>query len=367
MEEVKKKRSQVVDVAKGIAILSVVVLHSWYCANGTSYLSRWIGGFQLPLFFFIGGLFFRYDNWKEIIRSRIDSLIKPLLVVACLWLPVGLTFGRHWNERHLNIHLDLFQSGIIYLASFLVGVPVFTETWGLIQMNWGFGPTWFIVHLFGLHLLCLGLAKLVRWDNHQAFKGGAIVVVMLALFFIQTIFLATAFHVDWEGVRTMGAPLHLDLALLTGAFFLAGNLMVDRIRGMRGSVLLTIVSIIIYSALVWALPTDFSMFWRSFVNLPAILIIAAVGIFAGMQSSALFARIPRVSDALAFIGSRSLYILMFHTLIYFLAWTIGEKIRLEKTIAATGAIVFAVVGSLALSEVFLRIPLAAKLMYPKQK
>lgn len=367
MELIQQKRSQVVDVAKGIAILSVIVLHSWFCSNGTSYLSRWIGGFQLPLFFFIGGLFFKYENWGGILRSRIDSLLKPLFVVAFLWAPVGLTFGRHWNQRHLGVSLDLASSAIVYISAFLVGVPVFTQTWGLIQMHWGFGPTWFVVHLFGLHLFCVLLAKIVRWDNHKFVKSVVVVAGMLIVFYFQITLIPKIFHLSWSGMQTMGLPLHLDLVFLTGAFFLLGNLMADQVKNMKGSLLWAMVLTLFYSLMVRFFSTDFSLFWRSFANFPAILLIAGVGIWLGMQWSAILARIPGIARPLAFIGSRSLYILMFHTLFYFLTWSICEKIRIEKWIATCLAILVGGLGSLFVSEILYRIPLVARFMYPYRK
>ena len=65
-----RKRIEYVDVAKGIAILSVIVGHTFSAYDPGSLLNRFIYSFHMPLFFILSGFFlpatgFQDGVWKK--------------------------------------------------------------------------------------------------------------------------------------------------------------------------------------------------------------------------------------------------------------------------------------------------------------
>jgi len=56
---IKKSRLAMIDIAKGLGILLIVLGHNRIFAAGESSLANLLGSFRLPFFFFISGAPFR--------------------------------------------------------------------------------------------------------------------------------------------------------------------------------------------------------------------------------------------------------------------------------------------------------------------
>jgi len=67
MEEKVKKRILYFDIAKGIAILAVIIGH---LGGLPDILGRFIFSFHMPLFFLISGYFMKPMSMKGIFRKR---------------------------------------------------------------------------------------------------------------------------------------------------------------------------------------------------------------------------------------------------------------------------------------------------------
>jgi fucose 4-O-acetylase-like acetyltransferase len=119
----KKERSQLVDIAKGIAIVLVVLGHSVQYGSGTEFLInknyfdnllyRFIYSFHMPLFMMISGFFFSYtvnkNSLKELLFSRITKLVIPIFI----WN--GLFYLAHFGY---NLHnATLLEEIALYLES----------------------------------------------------------------------------------------------------------------------------------------------------------------------------------------------------------------------------------------------------------
>ncbi|WP_342042977.1 acyltransferase family protein [Bacillus sp. OTU2372] len=84
-----RNRIEYLDIAKGIAILLVVLGHT--CQIST--IGIWIYSFHLPLFFFISGCILSLKDsnidMKKSIKNRLKSLLLPYLgfslIIFCLW------------------------------------------------------------------------------------------------------------------------------------------------------------------------------------------------------------------------------------------------------------------------------------------
>ena len=73
-----RKRIEYVDVAKGIAILSVIVGHTFSAYDPGSLLNRFIYSFHMPLFIFLSGLL--QKKWDARHPFRWDKPIYYIMI-----------------------------------------------------------------------------------------------------------------------------------------------------------------------------------------------------------------------------------------------------------------------------------------------
>ena len=85
MEEGRSKRDTVISVAKGIAIILMVIAH----AEAPGWLCKFIFEFHMPLFFITAGYFFsiRYlHDEATFVKKRIKGLYWPFVKWALFFL-----------------------------------------------------------------------------------------------------------------------------------------------------------------------------------------------------------------------------------------------------------------------------------------
>ncbi|MBR5302134.1 MAG: acyltransferase family protein [Clostridia bacterium] len=100
----KKTRLYEVDMAKGFAMLLVLIGH---CTYSDRELVGWLYSFHMPLFFALSGFTFhpeKYKSLREVIDAKFRQLIIPyFLFNTILWvLSLLLLDGLHLQYRHLN-------------------------------------------------------------------------------------------------------------------------------------------------------------------------------------------------------------------------------------------------------------------------
>lgn len=79
MESTTKPRYAFIDLAKGICIILVVILH--ICGGtGIPKLDVALSSFRMPLYFILSGIFFsRYSCFAEFIVKKVNRLLIPFL------------------------------------------------------------------------------------------------------------------------------------------------------------------------------------------------------------------------------------------------------------------------------------------------
>lgn len=135
-------RDDVMDTAKGIAIISIVLGHSL----PNSIAKNILYSFHVPLFFFISGYFQNSTDVKKIALKRLRQLSTPYLVtVLCMAvLSTLLNLGNYNIEEHAVNLKDIFISSV-YAAGMDVTSPFF-----VLQI----GAIWFLPALL-LSSVCL--------------------------------------------------------------------------------------------------------------------------------------------------------------------------------------------------------------------
>ena len=142
------KRLDWIDIAKGIAMILVIVGHT---VPNPSPLRHAIFSFHMPVFFFLAGYTFRPKPWRELLSGSVPRLLVPYLVLALAWqMPTFLMSGASLTGGTLVAELEtiLFASG--------VDVPGF----GVAAV----GMAWFLAALFTSRLLFNVLVRL--FDRH---------------------------------------------------------------------------------------------------------------------------------------------------------------------------------------------------------
>lgn len=138
------KRLDWIDIAKGIAMILVIVGHT---VPNPSPLRHAIFSFHMPVFFILAGYTFRPKPWRELLSGSVSRLLVPYVVLALAWqVPTFLMSGVSLTSGTLVAGLKtlVFASG--------VDVPGLGVT--------AVGMAWFLAALFTSRLLFNALVRL---------------------------------------------------------------------------------------------------------------------------------------------------------------------------------------------------------------
>lgn len=130
-----KKRDISIDIAKGIAILLVIVGHS----QGPAILNSFIYSFHMPLFFIVSGYFYRSKGVSESLKNDLKRLVVPYLFASlciCVWMLV-LSFKWSDNSYIKNEMIAAFWgSGMIHTSPLWGSIPFVGAIWFLLALFW---------------------------------------------------------------------------------------------------------------------------------------------------------------------------------------------------------------------------------------
>lgn len=138
------KRLDWIDIAKGIAIILVIVGHT---VPNPSPLRHAIFSFHMPLFFILAGYTFRPKPWRELLSGSVSRLLVPYVVLALAWqVPTFLMSGAPLTSGTLVTWLKtlVFASGVDVPGLGVAAV----------------GMAWFLAALFTSRLLFNVLVRL---------------------------------------------------------------------------------------------------------------------------------------------------------------------------------------------------------------
>ena len=156
------KRIDWVDVAKGIVMILVIVVHAEeHFMPGTLVSTKIpIYTFHMPLFFFMSGYLFSMKNsFKEFLKNKCRRILIPYV---CLGVLLAL-FNAFWSGRN-PFGDPWFQPGVF-----------FGSLWGLLAQKrlW---TLWFIACLFWLNILFYTIVRLTKSEKIRA----AVVAILAA-------------------------------------------------------------------------------------------------------------------------------------------------------------------------------------------
>ena len=118
-----KERVHYIDIAKGIAMILVILGHTKKLVSAN--VVWWLYTFHMPLFFILSGMVFnpdKYKNFKEMFKAKFKSLIIPyvcLCLIAWFWTMIVNKPTNFLNYKTVEKFIGIFvgQRGSTYYFS----------------------------------------------------------------------------------------------------------------------------------------------------------------------------------------------------------------------------------------------------------
>ena len=327
-----RKRLQFVDAVKGIAILAVVLYHLLAPCALKGVVSHLIDIFMIS-FFFYSGYFYRPGkrSFGESMKNRAKSLLVPFFRYSLTFWAIGTIYLVATKE-------ETIKEAFLCLRNFFAGC-----IWNRTIQNWfgweyySLGKRYYYLADFWFLLAMLFASILFFLVVDRVLKSGAVLLLTVLAFFAVT---GICVHFSFS------IPYNIQLAPFWAAFMLLGayagqkdlSVFPPYSKGVSCAISVFLVAAGIVIALLKE-PCS-NVFRGSFGEneiLSMLLCIAAAVPFVwgiGM----LFAQIEKAGvrlNEIAWIGSHSLFLYIFHM---FFAWIIctitGFSIQYEAPVSS---------------------------------
>ena len=199
-----KKRISFIDIAKAIAIFSIVICHAIVHSNHCGKLFTIISFFDVPLFFIISGFLRKKpENKKVFLIKKATRLMLPYIIWSFVFLIPYYIAGKAIGD-------SIGEETSFNLKSSIIAI-----IWGsgkdyALKQN---SPLWFLPALFSTEILfeiLLGIFK----KNNKKIKL-FLAVIMTAISYFST-------------KLTFTLPLGINSALTLGIFYYAGTLIKEK-------------------------------------------------------------------------------------------------------------------------------------------
>ncbi len=284
-----KKRIEFIDIARGLAIIFIVLGHTLVHSENCSIIFKFLYSFHVVLFFVISGYIFRIkenDSYVAFIKNKFIRIMIPYFIWGVLFLIPYILFGQ-------NVSDDLNTTGSFNIKIQLYNILYGVGHNGSLRQN---SSLWFLPALFSMEILYYFFIKIV--DKVQI----KWIVLIPSIFISFITYKYMSFIMPW-GINT---------ALCLGIFFIIGYLL--RVYNFFNSYLKVAIVII-------------PMFIIGFVSFFFNDVVSCIDYYYGnyvlMFLSSLFLSITAISvcylmkynKVLEYIGRNTMGILIFHKLV----------------------------------------------------
>ena len=329
-----RKRVPSVDIAKGIGIILVVMGHNDFSLIST-FAHKLIYSFHMPMFFFMSGMFFKPDMpFLNFIKNRFHRVLKPFLAILLLIFFASLSFSK----------ISLVMAGRRLIKA-MYGSGYYID-W--VQL-------WFLPHLFAVSLFAYFFFQIVKGMRPQWLRWILLVVLYTAGVLSMKLFWPFEFNVFGKGLTLHGLPYGLDMAAVSGFFFILGYELNQRHKEVwfaNGLVFLVSGALLLF--MVWYFPARIDLNTRQFDSLIINTVEALTGILFMLALSRQLERISWLSSIFSYVGQASLIVLLFQVPIQDF-W--GQKlfaITGDQSISYWLSFVVGVIGPLLINALFIR-------------
>lgn len=292
-----RKRIEWIDIARGIAILFVIIGHS--LGNYiSSYFANLIYVFHLPIFFILSGYLYHKKDKRKFLKSSYFNLIMPYIATVVISLALYSIYLIHNNSIIAPSRIRSYKE---YLISVLYGAGSPVKLPFMHYQITAIGAIWFLLAFFiGTQLFnCVMSINISK--NNLIIKG----IIIAVLTFMGT-YLQTYIYLPWS----------LNAALFSQSFFYAGYVIRKfSFLNYKGKLPVFI------SIVIWIMTATLGLFGLDNVSFPNVYIGIVGGIASGyavIRFSMFLDRkwngriFKKLKSTLCFYGAESLSIFCFH-------------------------------------------------------
>lgn len=281
-----QNRKHYLDIARGIAILFVVMFH----VSSNKFICSWFGTFQLFIFFFVSGCLFRNSELKSFLKNKLHHLVIPYFA----WGGVTLTYYLLIENRFRQLGLTAKDCLIGLLSGIQSKVDFNTPLW--------FVPCFLLSSLIYL-LLYKALNKLYKKYNS---KTAIVYTTMFLLFFICIIAVQIC-DIHWQIFSIYRVPGFL-MAYLCGDIF--GRIFTNKLeQRYKWQLVIMGIGLLVFSGVL-----------HNSVH------IGVISIATGVMGTMLMSVGIRQFSVLESVGKTSFTIMCIHGPIYRVLAFIAEKV-----------------------------------------
>lgn len=323
-------RNDLLDIVKGLAILLVVLGHTWIVQFGHRVFFSVIYSFHIPLFFFLSGILLKTGYaFFDYFYSRAQSLLKPYLSASIIFYSCYIAYGLLAKHQSPDIFYSQALFGIFYASS------------KTINPHWI--HLWFLPSLFLTTLAAFCIVSISKYLE----KERELLIFFITLLFGYLIYFPMRFDREllWGGEVLPITLFYMLSGYLARSFVL--NLKLN-----KSNLLVLLVSFILLSVFF---PSSFDLNGRNFSPPLICLLKSMMGILIMFYIGLIIQTSSFLSKSLAYLGNRSLFIYIFHfSLISLFFPKFVQFLLIGKGVASILVAAFAIASSLLISEIILK-------------
>lgn len=178
MERNSGRNTNYINVARGIAIICIIVGHT----RCPEYLWRFFSFFHVPAFFFISGFFYKESYSRNpvlLVKKRLRSLYLPFIKYELIFLALHNVFFD-FNLYNFDFPVNGNQVIRYSLKQILSKAAEIILTFGATEeIIWGF---WFIQSLFTISIIFVLISWMVKNNNNKKEEYRCLLVLSVFLF-----------------------------------------------------------------------------------------------------------------------------------------------------------------------------------------
>jgi len=237
----------------------------------------------------------------------------------------------------------------------------------LIGMLYGTGntiiwaPLWFLPHLFITSIFSLMISKTVVTKAWLALSAAAL--LLLGIYFIDAFWYPDIHNSDAVKVSGLpGLPWSIDLIPVTSSLVIFGYLLGDRVKLVTFNVAYFVLSLLIFSCLHYFYNETIDLNLRIYGNAIISTAQAISGIYIAISSASFLQKYSLFRTSLGYIGSGSLFILIFHGFFQDSSFAALSRLGSHPYFNGIASLAVAIAMPLLVWELVKRQKIAAKLL-----
>ncbi|AYG36898.1 acyltransferase [Lactiplantibacillus pentosus] len=285
-----RKRVMWIDVARGIAMLSVIVGHSLFYYVSSD-VGRYIYAVHMPIFFILSGYLYREKTYAQELKGSVKNLLLPYYATGLVMIAVFFVaqLNTPWLIQNYPASYNDLVSSIFYGigADSRLPFPAHVDSIGAI---WFLLAMMVALQLFNLIIIATQHMQAKRLVRPAIIVSMAVLGKLIAGFWLL--------------------PLSMNAALFSLVFLYVGYLLQEQ-RSLEN------ISwrLVLGGLFTWILSASNQMFVLVSVDVPDAL-LAITGAVGGsiviIKLSQLIAKFQVVDKTLGLIGRLSIVVLCFH-------------------------------------------------------